>query len=182
MSTVDLFNTLTAAGVLVILLFLILLVVSWLTDNPIADWTAKHASVILRVIFAAAVISSLIYSNYFDYAPCLMCWYERICIYPVAILLFTDSVRKSALLQRQIILLSAAGLLIALYHNLITIFPNIEDGVCSLGGVSCQIRYVYQFGFVSIPMMSAVVLLSGILITALTMRKSKGYPHESLAN
>jgi disulfide bond formation protein DsbB len=179
---IDIFNTLTAAGSLVILLFLVLLIVSWLTDNPIAAWTAKNATIILRVIFAGAVIGSLIYSNYFGYTPCLLCWYERICIYPVAILLFTDSLRKSALLQRQVVLLSSAGFLIALYHNFITVFPNVGDTVCDTVGVSCQTRYVYQFGFVSIPLMSAIVLLSGIIISALALRNSKGYPHKNIAN
>jgi disulfide bond formation protein DsbB len=174
---VDLFNTLLAAGVLVVLVFLVLLVVSWLTDNPIAAWTAKHASIILRIIFGAAVIGSLIYSNYFDYAPCLLCWYERICIYPVAILLFTADIRKSALLQLQIILLSTAGFLIALFHNYITVFPDTSVDVCGTSGVSCLTRYVYQFGFVSIPMMSAIILLSGILISVLAMR----YPHKNIA-
>jgi hypothetical protein len=177
MSAVDIFNLVTSAGILFILLFLVLLVVSWLTDNPIAAWTAKHASVILRVIFGGAVIGSLIYSNYFNYAPCLLCWYERICIYPVAILLFTDDIRRSTLLQHQVILLSTAGFLIALFHNYITVFPDSGLGVCGTSGVSCLTRYVYEFGFVSIPMMSAVVLLSGILVTVLAMR----YPHGVVA-
>ncbi len=175
--SVDLFNTILATGSLVLLVFLVLLIVSWLTDNPIAAWTAKHSGTILRIIFAGAVIGSLIYSNYFDYAPCLLCWYERICIYPVAILLFTDSIRKSALLQRQILLLSTAGFLIALFHNYITIFPDTGVDICGTSGVSCLTRYVYQFGFVSIPLMSAIVLLSGILISVLAMR----YPHSNIA-
>jgi disulfide bond formation protein DsbB len=178
MITVNLFNTLLAIGVLILLLFLVLLVVSWLTDNPIAAWTAKHSSVILRIIFAGAVIGSLLYSNYFDYAPCLLCWYERICIYPIAILLFTDDIRRSALLQRQIVLLSTAGFLIALYHNYITVFPGTGDQICGTSGVSCLTRYVYEFGFVSIPLMSAIILLAGILISVLAMR----YPHETIAN
>jgi hypothetical protein len=73
--------------------------------------------------------------------------------------------------------LSSAGFLLALYHNFITVFPNVSDAVCETSGVSCQTRYVYQFGFVSIPMMSAIVLLSGILITVLVMR----YPHKEIA-
>ena len=177
MTTVDIFNLLISIGTLVILLFLVLLVVAWLTDNPIATWTAKHPGLILRILFGGAVIGSLIYSNYFDYAPCLLCWYERICIYPIAILLFTDDLRKSALLQRQIILLGTAGFLIALFHNYITVFPDSGFGVCGTSGVSCLTRYVYEFGFVSIPFMSAVILLSGVLVGVLAMR----YPHGVIA-
>lgn len=172
------FNTLIATGSLILLLFLILLVVSWITDNPLAGWIAKHSSIILRIIFAGAVIGSLIYSNYFGYAPCLLCWYQRIAIFPIAILLFTDNIRKSQLLQRQILLLSGAGLLIALFHNYITVFPNSgADSICGTSGVSCLNIYVNQFGFVTIPLMSGIVLLSGVLIAVLGMR----YPHGAVA-
>ncbi len=165
-----------AVASLGILLFLIILVVAWLTENPIAGWVAKHSSIILRVIFGGAVIGSLIYSNYFDYAPCLLCWYQRIAIFPIAILLFTDDIRNSRLLQRQILLFSAAGFLIALFHNYIDMFPNGGVGdVCGTDGVSCLTRYVYEFGFVTIPLMSAITLLAGMLITVLAMR----YPRKA---
>jgi disulfide bond formation protein DsbB len=169
------FNTLVAIGSLAILLFIIILVVAWITENPIAEWVANHSALILRIIFGGAVIGSLIYSNYFDYAPCLLCWYQRLCIFPIAILAFTDNIRHSKLLQRQILLLSSAGFLIALFHNYIDIFPNGGIGdVCGVNGVSCLTRYVYEFGFVTIPLMSAIVLLAGIIISVLAMR----YPHK----
>jgi len=172
------FNTLVAVGSLAILLFLVILVVSWLTDNPIAGWVAKHSSVILRIIFLGSVIGSLIYSNYFDFAPCLLCWYQRLCIFPTAILLFTDDIRKSALLQRQVLLLTGVGFLIALVHNYITLFPQSGIEACGTSGVSCLNIYVNQFGFVTIPLMSAIVLVSGVLISVLAMR----YPHNKVAN
>ncbi len=173
----NMFNALLAVGTLFLLIGLIIMVVAWLTDNPIAAWVAAHASIILRVIFAGAVIGSLVYSNYFGYAPCLLCWYQRLCIFPIAILLFTADIRKNALLQRQIVLLSSAGFLIAIIHNIETMFPNSGLNVCGTSGVSCLNLYVNQFGFVTIPLMSAIILLSGILITGLVIR----YPHRSVA-
>jgi len=171
------FNTLLAIGSLALFVFLIILAVSWLTDNPIAAWVAKHSSVILRVIFAGAVIGSLVYQYYFSFEPCLLCWYQRICIFPIAILFFTEDIRKSALLQRQIILLSTTGFLIALFHNYITLFPSSGIDVCGTSGVSCLNLYVNEFGFVTIPLMSAIVLLSGVFITVLAMR----YPQATVA-
>ena len=172
------FDTILAIGSLGLLIGLVLLVVAWLTDNPIADWVNNNAHIILRIIFVTSVIGSLIYSNYFGYAPCLLCWYQRIFIFPTAILLFTDDIRKSALLQLQILLLTGAGFLFALFHNYITIFPESGIDVCGTTGVSCLNQYVFQFGFVTIPLMSAIILLSGVLITILTMR----YPHRKVVN
>jgi disulfide bond formation protein DsbB len=175
--SVDTFNFLIAIGSLAILLFLVVLIVSWITDNPLAAWTAKHSSIILRVIFLGAALGSLMYSNYFGFAPCLLCWYQRLCIFPTAILLFTDDIRKSQLLQRQVVLLSSAGFLIALFHNYISLFPNSGIEACGTSGVSCLNIYVNQFGFVTIPLMSAIVLASGVLISILAMR----YPHGKFA-
>lgn len=175
---VNTFNLLLGVGTLAILLFLVLVVVAWITNNPIAAWASRNAHIILRVIFAGAVVGSLMYSNFFDYAPCLLCWYQRIFIYPTAILLFTADIRKNALLQGQILLLSAGGFLVALIHNAETLFPNSGINVCGTSGVSCLNLYVSQFGFITIPLMSGIILLSGILITVLTMR----YPQRPIAN
>jgi len=105
-----------------------------------------------------------------------LCWYQRICIFPTAILLFTDDIRKSQLLQRQILILTGTGLLIALFHNYISLFPASGIDVCGTSGVSCLNIYVSEFGFVTIPFMSAVVLLSGVLITVIAMR----YPQKNI--
>ncbi|MEO5645890.1 MAG: disulfide bond formation protein B [Candidatus Paceibacterota bacterium] len=166
------FDTVMAVGSLALLVALIIMVIAWITENPIAGWVSNNAHIILRVIFIGAVIGSLIYSNYFGYEPCLLCWYQRIFIFPTAILLLTDDIRKSALLQRQILLFTGAGFLIALFHNYITIFPQSGIDACGTGP-SCLNLYVFQFGFVTIPLMSAIILLSGVLITVLTMRSSR---------
>lgn len=172
------FDTILAIGSIALLIGLVVMVVAWLTENPIADWVSNNSHIILRVIFLGAAVGSLIYSNYFGYEPCLLCWYQRIFIFPTAILLFTDDIRKSALLQRQVLLLTGAGFLIALFHNYLTIFPDSGIEACGTSGVSCLNQYVFQFGFVTIPLMSAIILLSGILITVLTMR----YPQRKIAN
>jgi disulfide bond formation protein DsbB len=171
------FDTLLAIGSLALLAGLVILVVAWLTQNPIAAWVNSNAHIILRIVFVGSVLASLIYSNYFGYEPCLLCWYQRIFIFGTAILLFTDDIRKSRLLQRQVLLMTAAGFLIALFHNYITIFPQSGIDACGTGP-SCLKLYVYQFGFVTIPLMSAIALLAGILITVLVMR----YPQRQIAN
>ncbi len=174
---VTVFNTLLAIGSLALLFGLILMIVSWITGNPIAAWVARNSHIILRIIFGGAVIGSLIYSNYLGYEPCLLCWYQRLAIFPIAILLFTDDIRKSSLLQLQILILSAGGFIVSLIHNVETIFPNSGINVCGTSGVSCLNLYVNQFGFVTIPLMSGIILLSGILISVLAMR----YPQGSIA-
>lgn len=167
------FDTILALGSIGILIASIVLIIAWITGNPIASWVRNNAHILLRVLFIGAVASSVIYSDFLGYEPCLLCWYQRMAIFPIAILLFTDDIRSSVLLQRQVLLLGAAGFLIALFHNFITIFPQSGIDACGTGP-SCLNLYVFQFGFITIPMMSAITLLAGLLITALVMRYPQG--------
>ena len=109
---------------------------------------------------------SVFFSYVMDFAPCVLCWYQRICLFPLVIILaaglfpFDKNVIKYALP------LAIAGWLTALYHNLLYsgIIPeNIQP--CSQG-VSCTEKYIELFGFLTIPMLS---LLSFSTIIALSL-------------
>ena len=118
---------------------------------------------------------SIFFSSVLEYQPCVLCWYQRICLFPLIFIFaaglfpaFDKSVIKYALP------LTIAGGLTALYHTLLYagIIPeNIQP--CSQG-VSCTEKYIELFGFISIPMMSffAFSLLTALLIT-LKRRTSK---------
>ena len=127
----------------------------------------------LQVTVSATI--SLFFSSVLEYEPCVLCWYQRICLFPLIFIFaaglfpaFDKSVIKYALP------LTIAGGLTALYHTLLYagIIPeNIQP--CSKG-VSCTEKYIELFGFISIPMMSffAFSILTALLIT-LKRRTSK---------
>ena len=127
----------------------------------------------LQVTVSATI--SLFFSSVLEYEPCVLCWYQRICLFPLIFIFaaglfpaFDKSVIKYALP------LTIAGGVTALYHTLLYagIIPeNIQP--CSQG-VSCTEKYIELFGFISIPMMSffAFSILTALLIT-LKRRTSK---------
>ena len=170
---VETFNTINALSVLLFGAFALVTLLVILARHSFGQFIARHTSLILRVIFVGAVLGSFTYEFVFGYAPCLLCWYQRMAIFPIAILLFTADIRKSALLRKQVIILASLGLLVALAHNYIDIVPSGLD-ICG-AGPSCLLRYVNVFGFVTIPFMSAVVLTCGIVFAV----ASKRYPHPS---
>lgn len=117
----------------------------------------------------AASAGSLYYSEVVGFVPCGLCWYQRIAMYPIVLILGFGGVRNDFVsATRYALLLAGAGLLIALYHVTIQFLPSLDAGICS-GGVSCTGRYLSVFGFVSIPVMaaSAFVLIIGLLVTLL---------------
>ena len=130
---------------------------------------ATHASTILRVIFIGAALGSFYYSDVLGYTPCLLCWYQRIFIFGIALLSLTTTISKNKLLQNQTILFASIGAAIAAFHNILNWFPT-GITVCGTSGVSCTILYVNTFGFLTIPLMSLITLLAGLLLTLLVKR------------
>lgn len=114
-------------------------------------------------VATVATLGSLAYSEIYGYEPCRLCWYQRIAMYPLVIVLGIAAWQKDGAVRRYILPPAIIGGLVAGYHYLLEWFPSLDAGVCSLG-VPCSARYVNEFGFVSIPLMafagfSAIVAL-----------------------
>lgn len=111
-----------------------------------------------------ASVGSLYLSDVVGFVPCLFCWYQRIAMYPLVLVLGVGMLRGDAAAWRYALPLPVVGALIAAYHVTIQLQPSMDAGVCSTG-VSCSARYLAVFGFVSIPVMAgAGFLLVGVLM------------------
>jgi disulfide bond formation protein DsbB len=133
--------------------------------------TLKNRYSIKFILFLSlfASLGSLIYSYVIGFPPCDLCWYQRIAIYPISILSFIAMVKKENISNINIYLLSLSvfGLIFAAIHSFIYYFGS-SISICS-SQVSCTTRYVFEFGFITIPLMS---LLSFMFIT-LVLSKNK---------
>jgi len=172
---VEIFNTLVATGTLLLGAFTVVTIILALTKHDFVHTISRYTNTLLRVILIGSAIGSLTYELVFGYSPCLLCWYQRMALFPLMILVLTANIRTSSLLQRQVIVFSSIGLVFSLYHNFIDIFPGVGPDVCGTG-VSCLLRYVNVFGFVTIPVMSGIVLLSVLTLTLVARR----YPQAPL--
>lgn len=124
----------------------------------LSDQAAKTDWALLFICWLLVSVSmtiSLFFSSVLEFEPCVLCWYQRICLFPLVLILgaglfpsFDRGVVKYSLP------LAIVGGLTALYHTLLyegVIPENIQP--CSKG-VSCTEEYIELFGFISIPMMS----------------------------
>jgi disulfide bond formation protein DsbB len=114
------------------------------------------------VIALGATSGSLFYSEVLGYTPCLLCWYQRILMYPLVALFATAIITKARDAHRYVLALSIPGFLLAGYHYLVQIF-DITTNCTAPGGRElieeagqCTMRYVFDYGFISIPFMAAV--------------------------
>lgn len=122
---------------------------------------------VLWLAFAVALVStlgSLYLSEVAGFVPCTLCWYQRIAMYPLALLLGIATVRGDIAVRRYAVPLAGIGALIAAYHVALQRLPGLPSGSCSLD-VPCSAIYVERFGFVTIPVMALI----GFVAIAVTL-------------
>jgi disulfide bond formation protein DsbB len=128
------------------------------------------------LVSVVATLGSLFFSEIMRLPPCVLCWYQRICMYPIAVVATVGLLRQDAGSTRYAWPLALAGLAVAVYHNLLY-YHLIPDSVtpCTQG-VSCTSRQIEWLGVVTIPLLSlAAFVLIAIGLLAFD-RRSKGTP------
>jgi disulfide bond formation protein DsbB len=87
-----------------------------------------------------AMLGSLYYSNILLLPPCVLCWYQRICMYPLVVILGLAIYRRSRELVIPAIILNVIGLAISIYHNLLYFNILPESAAPCVAGISCTTR------------------------------------------
>ncbi len=123
-------------------------------------------------VAAVAMSGSLYFSDVVGFVPCLFCWYQRIAMYPIVLVLGMGLLYKDPRVWRFALPLPLVGVALSLYHVALQYQPSLEIVSCGTG-VSCSARYMAVFGFVSIPVMSAAafLLISALLLTVRTVQR-----------
>lgn len=117
------------------------------------------------LVAIVATVGSLIYSEMALFVPCRLCWFQRIAMYPMAVVLLVGAIRKDMAAKFYALPMALIGLAISVWHYLIQTFPSLEGGACDLVN-PCSARYVEVFGFISIPFMAGAgfTLISVLLL------------------
>jgi len=110
------------------------------------------------IVALLATAGSLYFSEIRKFAPCILCWYQRIAIYPLVLLIPIGILRKDKNLPYYVLPLTIIGIFISIYHNLL--YYNIlpESAAPCISGVSCTTQYIQYFGFITIPLLSLAAL------------------------
>ncbi|SCN42219.1 disulfide bond formation protein B [Bacillus wiedmannii] len=122
----------------------------------------KYHITIAWMIATSAMLISLVFSEWMKLPPCDLCWYQRMAMYPLVLILGIGMYRKDPYVSTYAFPFACIGLLIAVYQITIQAFPTSELKICSVG-VSCTEDYLNLFGFISIPMLSFVGFLAIII-------------------
>lgn len=161
-----------------------LLLVVWLLPAGRArlrhELAGRQRTLLGLALLVAAVSTggSLYYSEVAGFVPCVLCWYQRIAMYPLVAVLGVATLVSDSRAWRYGLPLSLPGLAVAVYHVTIQFRPALDVGTCS-AEAPCTARYVNEFGFVSIPVMAGAgfLLISALLLTLRTA--APGRPADS---
>jgi disulfide bond formation protein DsbB len=133
----------------------------------------------MKTIFGAwivamiATLGSLFFSEVMLFPPCVLCWYQRICMYPLVLILLTGLFPVSKSVVRFSLPLALVGWVIVVYHNLL--YYNIipESAAPCVQGISCTTKFIQWFGFVTIPFLSLLAFTIILILILLTNRNLK---------
>jgi disulfide bond formation protein DsbB len=129
------------------------------------------------VVTIGSVVVSLIYSEYFGFIPCSLCWLQRIALYPQALLsIFAFKIKDTVFFPLYSIVLSVFGFGVGIYHYIYQMLPKevaTSDFVPCLadGSADCAVRIIDEFGFVTFPLLSAITF-AFLIVFYLNARRS----------
>ncbi|MBF0329755.1 MAG: disulfide bond formation protein B [Nitrospirae bacterium] len=128
------------------------------------NWTILFTAWLISCI---GTLGSLFFSEIMAFAPCVLCWYQRIFLYPLVITLAIGLFPLDKNAVKYSLPLVLAGWLVALYHNLVYYHIIPEKMQPCRQGVSCTETYIELFGFLTIPLLSLIgfSIITALLIT-----------------
>ena len=136
-------------------------------QNSDANWAILFAA---WLIACTGTLGSLFFSEVMEFAPCVLCWYQRVFLYPLVITLGIGLFPLDRGAIRYSLPLAAAGWLVALYHTLLYYGVIPEKLQPCRQGVSCTEVYIELLGFISIPMLS-LMAFSAIIALLLILKR-----------
>jgi disulfide bond formation protein DsbB len=157
------------ATVIAILALLLLSRISPLGRRAVERLDAEAAAGALWMSALVAFIAtagSLYFSEVARFEPCRLCWYQRIAMYPLAVVLPIAAWRRDIGVIRYALPLALIGAPISVYHYLVELFPALEGGACDPRN-PCSLVWFRELGFITLPFMAlAAFALIAVLLTA----------------
>ena len=84
------------------------------------------------------------------FPPCELCWYQRICMYPLSVATLVVAAFGARRAARWLLPLPVVGACLSVYHILIENGLALQPIGC-LSSSPCALTWIYEFGYVTIP-------------------------------
>lgn len=139
-----------------------------MTDQAQIDKTRWLLIFSAWAIAMVSTLGSLFFSEVMELIPCVLCWYQRIFMFPLCIILLVGLYTHDHNVVKYALPISIIGLIFGIYHTLL-FFGFIPEGLqpCSQG-ISCADINMELFGVIPIPLLSIISFITIIVLLLLT--------------
>lgn len=136
----------------------------------VTSWSALQAQSLAAawVVAAIATGGSLYFSEIADFIPCQLCWYQRICMYPLTMTLLVGFLVRGRWAALYSIVFPVVGALVAIRHIYIEINPEAESAACRIGA-PCATKWIEELGYITIPVLALTAFVLIGMLTALAL-------------
>jgi disulfide bond formation protein DsbB len=141
-------------------------------------WLGEFSMPISFFITFGATIGSLVYSEVVGYPACILCWIQRVFMYPQAVLYFVAVWRRESLIAPYGFALSIVGGGVALYQwvkDMIHVYSGVIVPCPAVAGLpSCDTIYILKLGYITIPMIALNAFILLLIVNWASMRHGRG--------
>lgn len=134
-----------------------------------ADTSAWTLVFVAWLVAAFSTLSALFLGEVMNLPACKLCWYQRIFMFPIALILPIGLFPFDPRVVRYTLPLAVIGWLIAVFHQLLVLGVIPESIKPCTQGIPCSEKVIEWFGFLTIPLLS-IVAFSAIVALLLTAR------------
>ncbi len=170
---VDIVNKILSLGTIFLQFFVLSVLIAMIffrkRDNPYLVLIKEYTFILGFLAAVGAFALSLFYSNIVGFPPCELCWIQRIFLYPQLILFGMELYKRDRSIVDFSIAFASIGSIVSIYHI------YVENGgtkglacaniaTTSTTQISCATRYIYEFGYITMPIMALTLSLFIIVI------------------
>lgn len=157
------FNLILAIGGILTLLVSSILLVDFYSSKVLRKLISVWGLWLGLIVTLSSSVMTLVYSEVFGFVPCSLCWLQRVCLYPQVLILAIAIFYKDKTAARYGLALSITGLIIGLYQHYLQM-GGAQVIACPTGGGDCAKRLMFEFGFMTFPLLSATLFAFLIIL------------------
>ena len=169
-------SLLAVLGVVGQVLVVVLLVLLLVARDRVRAWLWGYELWAAFLVAAIATGGSLFLSDVAGYVPCEMCWFQRICMYPLSLLTLFAAYHRDYRFARYLLPFPVIGACVSIYHLLIENKVVSTPAACQIGA-GCNVKWINYFGYMTIPTLA----LTGFALLIVFLGLAAASPEEDAA-
>ena len=142
------------------------------TDNYRIVKYSENLPYLAWLIALVATVGSLFFSEVMQLPPCVLCWYQRIAMYPLVLIIGVGIITRDSRMKSYALPICLVGSAISIYHNLLYYGILPESIAPCTEGISCTSRQIEWLGFITIPLLALAAFI-GVSLCLLFYKSEK---------